>query len=55
MAEPRAKLSRTALRWALVGFVCQHLPVARLADLGLYPDTDAPTASPRHRVCCTDR
>lgn len=32
VAEPRAKLSRTALRWALVGLVCQHLTVARLAD-----------------------
>ena len=31
-AEPRAKLSRTALRWALVGLVCQHLTVARLAE-----------------------
>ncbi|ADG74162.1 transposase IS204/IS1001/IS1096/IS1165 family protein [Cellulomonas flavigena DSM 20109] len=31
-AEPRAKLSRTALRWALVGLVCQHLTVARLAQ-----------------------
>ena len=24
-AEPRAKLSRRALRWALEGIVCQHL------------------------------
>ena len=31
-AEPRAKLTRTALRWALVGLVCQHLTVARLAE-----------------------
>lgn len=31
-AEPRAKLSRTALRWALVGLVCQRLTVARLAE-----------------------
>ena len=31
-AEPRTKLSRTALRWALVGLVCQHLTVARLAE-----------------------
>ncbi len=31
-AEPRAKLSRTALRWALVGLVVQHLTVARLAE-----------------------
>ncbi len=31
-AEPRAKLSRTALSWALGGLVCQHLTVARLAE-----------------------
>jgi hypothetical protein len=27
-AEPRAKLSRRALRWALEAIVCQHLTVA---------------------------
>ena len=31
-AEPRAKLSRRALRWALEGVVCQHLTVARVAE-----------------------
>jgi transposase len=31
-AEPRAKLSRRGLRWALEGIVCQHLTVARVAD-----------------------
>jgi len=31
-AEPRAKLSRRALRWALVGIVRQHLSVARVAE-----------------------
>src|SRR5699024_4839830 len=31
-AEPRAKLSRGALRWALVAIVCQHLSVARVAE-----------------------
>jgi len=31
-AEPRAKLSRRALRWALEAIVCQHLSVARIAD-----------------------
>ena len=31
-AEPRAKLSRRALRWALEGLVVQHLIVARLAE-----------------------
>ena len=31
-AEPRAKLSRRGLRWALEGMVCQHLTVARIAE-----------------------
>ena len=31
-AEPRAKLSRRGLRWALEGMVCQHLSVARIAE-----------------------
>ncbi|QDP95391.1 ISL3 family transposase [Microlunatus elymi] len=31
-AEPRAKLSRAGLRWALEGIVCQHLTVARIAE-----------------------
>ena len=31
-AEPRAKLSRRALRWAPEGIVCQHLTVARVAE-----------------------
>jgi transposase len=31
-AEPRAKLSRRALRWALEALVCQHLTVARIAE-----------------------
>jgi transposase len=31
-AEPRAKLSRRALRWALEGIVYQHLTVARIAE-----------------------
>lgn len=31
-ALPRAKLSRTALRWALNALVVQHLTVARVAD-----------------------
>ncbi len=31
-AEPRAKLSRRGLRWALEGIVCQHLSVARIAE-----------------------
>ncbi len=31
-AEPRARLSRRGLRWALEGIVCQHLTVARVAE-----------------------
>ena len=31
-AEPRSKLSRRALRWALEGIVVAHLTVARVAD-----------------------
>ena len=31
-AQPRAKLSRRGLRWALEGLVCQHLTVARVAE-----------------------
>ena len=31
-AEPRARLSRRALRWALEGLVMQHLTVARIAE-----------------------
>ena len=32
VAEPRAKLSRRGLRWALTGIVCQHLIVARVTE-----------------------
>lgn len=31
-AEPRAKLSRAGLTWALTGIVVQHLTVARVAE-----------------------
>lgn len=31
-AEPRTKLSRRALQWALKAIVCQHLTVARVAE-----------------------
>ncbi|MET3932814.1 hypothetical protein ABIE00_000860 [Arthrobacter sp. OAP107] len=30
--QPRAKISRRGLRWALEGIVCQHLTVARVAE-----------------------
>ena len=32
-ADPRAKLSRAAVRWALVGLLVHHLTVARIADV----------------------
>jgi transposase len=39
-AEPRARLSRRGLRWALEGLVLQHLTVARVAEgLGVAWDT----------------
>lgn len=39
-AEPRAKLSRAGLAWALTGIVMQHLTVARVAEgLGVAWDT----------------
>ncbi|MGI8948590.1 MAG: transposase, partial [Ornithinimicrobium sp.] len=31
-AQSRAKISRSGLAWALVGIVCQHLTVARVAE-----------------------
>lgn len=31
-ADPRAKLTKRALRWALEGIVVQHLSVARVAE-----------------------
>ena len=31
-AEPRAKISRAGLRWALEAIVCQHLTMARVAE-----------------------
>ena len=30
-AHPRAKISHTGVAWALVGIVCQHLSMARVA------------------------
>lgn len=39
-AQPRAKVSRAGLRWALLALVMQHLTVARVADaLALAWDT----------------
>ena len=31
-AEPRAKISRAGLTWALIAIVCQHLTVTRVAE-----------------------
>ena len=48
-AEPRAKLSRRALRWALEGIVCQHLTVARVAEgLGVSWNTANDAVLARH-------
>ena len=55
-AEPRARLSRGALRWALTGLVAQHLTVARIAEgLGVSWNTanDAVLAEGR-RVLISD-
>ncbi|TSD52667.1 ISL3 family transposase [Aeromicrobium piscarium] len=52
-AEPRAKLSRRGLRWALAGLVVQHLTVARVAEgLGVAWDTanNAVLAEGRRRL-----
>src|SRR5690606_29497923 len=40
-AQPRAKISRAGLRWALVGIVVQHLSMARVAE-GLGVSWNAP-------------
>ncbi|GAA3509962.1 hypothetical protein GCM10022294_20320 [Dietzia aurantiaca] len=49
-AEPRAKLSRTGLRWALEGIVVAHLTVARVAE-GLRPGTsNGPTEALNGRL-----
>ena len=40
-AEPRAKLSRRGLRWALEAIVCQHLTVARVVRRALDLDERA--------------
>ena len=55
-AEPRAKLSRGALSWALTAIVCQHVSVARVAEgLGVAWNTanDAVLAEGR-RVLISD-
>ena len=34
-ADPRAKLSRAAVRWALTGVLVHHVTVARIAQAGV--------------------
>ena len=47
-ADPRAKLSRAAVHWALTGLVVHHLTVARIAQaLGMSWNT-ANTADPAY-------
>jgi hypothetical protein len=55
VAEPRAKLSRRGLRWALEGIVCQHLTIARVAE-GLGVPGTPPTMPfwPSKRVLIDD-
>ena len=55
-AQPRAKLSRGALRWALEGIVCQHLTVARVAEgLGVSWNTaNSAVLAEGRRVLITD-
>jgi transposase len=56
-AEPRAKVSRRALRWALEALVCQHLSVARVAE-GLavsWNTANNAVLAEGHRVLITDR
>ena len=55
-AQPRAKISRAGLRWALAGLVTQHLSMARVAEgLGVAWNTanDAVLAE-GHRVLISD-
>ena len=55
-AQPRARLSRGALRWALEGIVCQHLTVARVAEtLGVSWNTaNSAVLAEGHRVLIAD-
>jgi transposase len=54
-AQPRAKLSRRGLRWALEGLVVQHLTVARVADgLGVSWNTANNAARRRPRALIDD-
>ena len=55
-AHPRAKISHTGVAWALVGIVCQHLSMARVAAglaVAWNTDNDAVLAE-GHRVLIAD-
>ncbi|UKJ63552.1 ISL3 family transposase [Cellulosimicrobium cellulans] len=56
-AQPRARLSRAAVRWALVGLVVQHLTVARIAEALAVSWHTVNTAvlAEGHRVLIDDR
>jgi len=55
-AEPRARLSRAGLRWALEAVVCGHLTVARVAEgLAVSWDTaNSAVLAEGHRVLISD-
>jgi transposase len=55
-ADPRAKISRAGLSWALAGLVVQHLTVARVAEgLGVAWNTaNEATLAEGHRVLIAD-
>lgn len=46
-ADPHAKLSHAAVRWALAGLVIHHLTVARIADAQAVPWNTANTTLER--------
>ncbi len=52
-AEPRAGLTRRALRWALEGLVCQHLTIARIAE-GLAVSWNTAVLAEGKRVLISD-
>lgn len=53
-ADPRAKLSRSAVRWALTGVVVHHLTVARIAQ-ALGVSWDRQHRCPGRRPASTDQ
>ena len=55
-AAPRQKISRTGLRWALTGLVCQHLSISRIAEgLGVtWSTANEAVLAEGHRVLISD-